>query len=274
MKNIYDEIGIPSKKNYKTICKLTEPLKQFLGVDRFWRNSHKADGSYAVIGNFPPLAEAFFGSNLYVGHPYFRHPRFFQSGFALPELLHSKEYEETQGKLKMDGNCHHVLIYIQKQEESFIEYGFAISKFHPGFESIYLNHLKAIHQFTKIFEQSASRLIREADDYRMNISQAIGVKYDQKPLLPPTISLPDKELRFLAAIEENPEREQQLHSLTRSEKIYLKLYLTGNTTQEIAKKCYRSPRTIETHLEHAKAKLRVSSRAHLMKLLIPYQDLL
>src|SRR5262245_26206985 len=139
MKNIYDEIGRPSRQHHKKICQLTEPLKIFFGIDRFWRNSHSVDGSYSVLGNHPPIAESFFGQNLYQGHPYFRHPRFFQSGYALPELFHSQEFEATQGRIRRAGECNHLLIAIRKEENGFVEYGFATSRPQPGFESIYLN---------------------------------------------------------------------------------------------------------------------------------------
>lgn len=274
MKNIYDEIGQPSKKNYDKICKLTEPLKLFLGIDRFWRNSHRKDGSYTVLGNCPPVAEAFFGQNLFVGHPYFRSPRFFQSGFALPELLHSKEYEETQGQLRGDGDCHHVLIYIQKQEDGFVEYGFATSKPRLGFEAVYLNHLQTIGKFAEAFEKNASRLIQEADEYKVNIADLIGSKYHEKPHLSGSILVPDQELNFLSAIKGYPEMMQRMRSLTNSEKICLRHYLSGKTTLEIAKNLFRSPRTIEAHLESSKAKLGVKSRSQLFEILMPFQDVL
>jgi DNA-binding CsgD family transcriptional regulator len=274
MKNIYDDIGHPSKKNFGKICKLTEPLKLFLGVDRFWRNSHRKDGSYSVLGNSPPVAEAFFGQNLYVGHPYFRNPRFFQSGYALPELLNSQEYEKTQGQLRGDGNCHHVLIHIQKHEHGFIEYGFATSKPRLGFEAVYLNHLQAISKFIHAFEQTAAKLIQEADEYRVNISHLIGVKYHEKPQLSGTILAPDQEICFLSAIEGNSERAKELRSLTNCERSCLRHYLSGSTTLEIAGKLYRSPRTIETHLENAKAKLGINSRSKLFEILTPFRDVL
>ena len=274
MKNIYDEIGQVSKKNYKKICKLVEPLKLFLGVDRFWRNSHLQDGSYTVLGNCPSIAEDFFGRNLYIGHPYFRHPRFFQSGYVLPELLKSKEYEETQGRLRERDQCHHVFIHIQKHEKGFIEYGLATSKPCTGFEMVYLNHLKDISKFIIAFENNATKLIQETNEYRVNISHLIGAKYHEKPQLSAGILESDQRLQFLMTLEGNSEVEIGLRSLTNSEKSCLSYYLSGQTTQEIAKKLYRSPRTIEKHLENIKAKLNVNSRSALFEVLTPYRDIL
>jgi DNA-binding CsgD family transcriptional regulator len=271
VKNIYDEIGIASKRNYREICRLTDPLKQFFGIDRFWRNAHEDDGSYSVLGNYPPLAEMFFGQNLYMGHPYFRHPRFFRSGFALPDLLQSRDFENTQGKLRGSG-CFHVMIYVHKHEKKVIEYGFASSQFCPGFEANYLNHQQAILKFISAFEMNAANCIQKADEYKINIKEIIGKQYHEKPKLGETILVPDADLHFISAIERDPEKKLGLLSLTRSEKICLGHYLSGNTTKEIAKKQFRSPRTIEGHIERAKSKLGIHSRSELFEILIPYRD--
>lgn len=272
MKNIYDEIGRVSKKRHSKIYGLTAPLASFFGIDRFWRGMHGNDGSYAVLGNNPPVADSFFGQGLYLGHPYFRNPKFFQSGYVLPETFHSEEYEKTQGRLKKERECHHVFLYIQKKEYGFIEYGFAASQFRAGFEGVYLNHLHAIKRFIDFFEQNGARLVLESEESRIYLPSLIGATYYERPkLFSPTIAS-EKELQFLAAIE--GKNHSALSSLTRSERAILRDYLSGSTAREIAKKIYRSPRTVEMHLENAKAKLSVRSRAELFHLLMPFQSVL
>lgn len=274
MKNIYDEIGRPSVRHHKKINQLIEPLKLSLGVDRVWRNSHRCDGSYSVIGNHPPTAEIFFDQQLYVGHPYFRSPIFFQSGFSLPELQNCHEYDITQGKLKNEGNCYHVLICIQKSDDGLVEYGFATSQLRPGFEAVYLNHLHIMNKFIDFFEIHAEKLIHEANACSVDMSKLIGCKYHEGPqLIAPTV-VPESELLFLNAAARRGEQAKAILSLTKSERLCLRLYLSGNTTQSIAKKLFRSPRTIETHLENAKGKLGVNSRSALFGLLLPFRELL
>lgn len=270
--SIYDHIGKASIKHHKSICKLIDHLTRFCGIDRFWRNAHHKDGSYSVLGNAPSVAEAFFGQNLFLGHPYFRDPIYFQTGFSLPDLFNIQEYEETQGKLRNKGDCHHVLIHIHKLDEGFIEYGFARSEFHPGFESFYLNHLPTILKFIDYFEKEASRVIYEADNARVNMAKIIGAKYHENPRLPCALIVPEKELAFVSAVTR--ELSYELLSLTKSEKAILRQYLKGHTTQEIAKTTFRSPRTIETHLERAKAKLGVRTRSGLFDILLPLSEYL
>ncbi len=272
MKNIYDEIGLPSERHHKKIEKLVEPLNVFFRINRFWRCFHRKDGFCSLLGNSPSLIEEFFGKELYVGHPYFRNPHFYESGYILSD--DSLEYENTQGQLRGDGKCNHLLIYIEKNEHGFIEYGFATSLLHPGFESVYLNHLQEIGRFINAFEQNAARLIQEANERPVNVATSIGTKYEEKPQFPNVILSTNQTLHFLSEIHGGSSIKEQLLSLTKRERLSLRQYLSGNTMQEIAKKFCRSPRTIEKHLENAKAKLNVQSPSQLFELLAQFQDVL
>lgn len=266
--NIYDEIGKASRKHNKAICRLIDHLTHFCGIDRFWRNEHHKDGSYSVLGNAPDVAEDFFGQELYLGHPYFRDPKFYTSGFHLPELFQSREFEETQGKLRKKGDCHHVLIYIHKKSDGFVEYGFATSEFRPGFETVYLNQMPSILKFIRYFEDESSKIILEAESSKVDIAAIIGEVYHQNPKIPSPLIVPEKELLFISAVEQSPD----ILTLTPSEKKVLHLYLDGKSTAEIAKTLFRSPRTIETHLERAKSKLGVRTRSELFELLLPFKE--
>lgn len=275
MGSIYSLIGRTSRQNYHKINKIIEPLTTFCGVDRFWRNAHDTNGAYSLIGNYPPTAEIFFEQELYKGHPYFRHPKFFQSGFAIPGLNKSKEYEATQGRFQtLSGDCYHVFLCIHKHDKGFIEYGFATSKFYPGFEMTYMNHLHSFKKFIDYFEVEGEAIIRQSSKYEINISEIIGTKYHIAPKIAGTTIVPKKELQFLAAIETDFDRGKSILSLTKCERITLGYYLKGGTTKEIALKLHISPRTVEKHLENAKGKLGVTTRSALFDKLILYQELL
>ncbi|HEV8602564.1 MAG TPA: response regulator transcription factor, partial [Gaiellaceae bacterium] len=53
--------------------------------------------------------------------------------------------------------------------------------------------------------------------------------------------------------------------LSDREREVLRLLALGHTNQEIAKKLYLSVRTVETHRAHIMQKLRLSSRAELVR---------
>lgn len=267
MGSIYDQIGRTSVAYAKELRRLTEPLNTFFGVNRFWRNCHRNDGFYSLLGNHIPTAEQFFGLGLYQGHPYFRHPRFFKSGFALPELLHSREYEETQGKLKDGEGCFHVMVAIRKHQWGFVEYGFASSVYRPGFEMTYLNNLGKFSAFIDAFESSAAHLTRKAEEIGMPIVNLVGGCYEQKPQLTENILQPDADLSFFAAIQPDPLLGKALLTLTAGERRVLSAYYSGLSAPEVGKKLYRSPRTVERHIENAKLKLGVRTRAELFELM-------
>lgn len=270
--NIYDRIGIPSRKNHRKINKLTEPLATYFGIDRFWRSAHRLDGTYSLIGNHPPTAELFFGHNLYMEHPFFRHPLFFQSGCVIPELFHNQEYSQTQGRFCSEGNCYHVFIKIQRTLGGFVEYGFASSKYVTGFESTYLYRLAAINKYVEYFEDSAANLIKDADDYRIDISNLIGAKYDENPRLEYNFGIHRDDFRFLCAISGDGNKVEELLNLSETEKSCLKLYMSGKTAKEIGKKIFRSNRTVEKYLETTKTKLGLSTRSQLIEFLMPFKD--
>jgi len=275
-KNIYSEIGRSSVKYHNKIRGLTEHLDLFLGVDRFWRNFHGMDGTYSTLDNNPSLNEIYFGNDLEFvrGHPYFRNPRFFQSGYTTPELYKNEDYEKTEGKFRDIGGCYHVLMHFRKTESGFVEYGFARSKQQKGFESTYLNNLSAIERFMDFFEDQASTIIQESLEHRVNMAELIGESYNERPDITCKTLGPERELSFMVSLDENSEKTRSLLSLTKGERHCLKLYLSGKTAGEIANRLHRSTRTIEMHLYNAKGKLGVRSRSELLALLNPFRDYL
>lgn len=274
MRNLYDWIGHASRKHHYKIKKLIEPLTLFCGVDRFWRNQHAKDGSYSLIGDYPANAEIFFENELFKGHPYFRHPRFFRSGFVIPGLYQNKEFESTQGDFtKKSGDCFHVLLAILADEKGFVEYGFATSRFIPGFESTYLNHLHCFKKFIDYFETAGKKVIHASFDRQVNISEIIGDCYHVRPEIAGGLLVPKNELQFLASIETDADKSKAILTLSKREREVLGGYLTGGTGKEIAKKLHISPRTFEKHIENAKSKLGVATRSALFESLAPYQEL-
>ena len=69
----------------------------------------------------------------------------------------------------------------------------------------------------------------------------------------------------LVAAEAEAERRSESDPLSEREREVLRLLALGHTNQEIAKMLYISVRTAETHRAHIMQKLRLSSRAELVK---------
>lgn len=275
MESIYDWIGHASRKHHHKIRKLLEPLTLFCGVDRFWRNHHQMDGSYSLIGDYPPKAEIFFENGLFKGHPYFRHPRFFQSGFVIPGLYKNEEFEATQGDFTVkSGDCFHVFLAIQTYAKGFVEYGFATSRPIPGFEMVYLNHLDSFKKFILYFESEGKNIVQESLNHQIDIAKVIGDSYQVRPEIAGNILVPKNQLQFLASLDVNSDRVRGLQELSKREKEILGHYITGQCAKSIAKKLFISPRTVEKHIENGKMKLGITNKSALFDFLIPYKELL
>jgi two-component system response regulator NreC len=69
----------------------------------------------------------------------------------------------------------------------------------------------------------------------------------------------------LVAAEAEERRQAEAEVLSERERAVLRLLALGHTNQEIAKLLYISVRTAETHRAHVMQKLRISSRAELVR---------
>jgi two-component system response regulator NreC len=69
----------------------------------------------------------------------------------------------------------------------------------------------------------------------------------------------------LAAADADLERRSEEDPLSEREREVLRLLALGHSNQEIAKQLYISVRTVETHRAHILQKLRLSSRADLVR---------
>jgi two-component system response regulator NreC len=76
--------------------------------------------------------------------------------------------------------------------------------------------------------------------------------------------LPGLGARLIAA-EAEAERRAEQNPLSEREREVLRLLAFGHTNQEIAKQLFISVRTAETHRAHVMQKLRLSSRADLVR---------
>jgi DNA-binding NarL/FixJ family response regulator len=79
--------------------------------------------------------------------------------------------------------------------------------------------------------------------------------------------VPEKELLFLTALNSDSSHAQALLSLSKTEKEVLRYYLQGLSMPEIAKKRFRSTRTIENHVDSIKGKLGLTSRSEIFDFL-------
>jgi len=267
-------ISYISRKYHHKLNKLSEPINCLLGTDLFLQFSLDSDGNWSTLDNAPDNLEFFWGEKLYEGHPYFRSPDFFQSGYMLPELAGHSGYKKTQGKMGDLGRVCQLLLIIRKTMNGIVGYGFATRRTRPGLENVYMNNMGIIDRFLDYFEESAIKMLQESEERKINLPDLLGGQFYEDPNIGIDNLTKNDAFRLLASIDPKPERARALLSLTPAEKRCLSEYLTGKSAKDIAREIHRSKRTVEVHLDNAKQKCGVNNRTQLFEFLSPVRDYL
>jgi two-component system, NarL family, response regulator NreC len=151
-----------------------------------------------------------------------------------------------------------VLMDVMMPEQSGIEALPQLLREHPGTKVLILSMQDDPRYVRKAFEAGASGyVLKEAADAEVVAAireVAGGGRYVH----------PELGARLVAAESEERRRAED-DPLSEREREVLRLLALGHTNQEIAKQLYISVRTAETHRAHIMQKLRLSSRAELVR---------
>ncbi|MFL5948651.1 MAG: response regulator [Gaiellaceae bacterium] len=151
-----------------------------------------------------------------------------------------------------------ILLDVVMPEQSGLEAIPTLLKENPGVKILVLSMQDDPHYVREAFAAGASGyVLKEAADNE--VVQAIrevagGGRYVH----------PELGARLIAAESEERKRADE-DPLSQREGEVLRLLALGHTNQEIAKQLYISVRTAETHRAHIMQKLRLSSRAELVR---------
>ncbi|MDQ3890244.1 MAG: response regulator transcription factor [Actinomycetota bacterium] len=128
----------------------------------------------------------------------------------------------------------------------------------PGAKVLVLSMQDDPRYVREAFEAGASGyVLKEAAD--TDVVAAVREVADGRRYVHPTLGA-----RLVAAEAEERKRAEQ-DPLSEREREVLRLLALGHTNQEIAKRLYISVRTAETHRAHIMRKLRLSTRAELVR---------
>jgi two-component system, NarL family, response regulator NreC len=151
-----------------------------------------------------------------------------------------------------------VLMDVMMPEQSGIEALPQLLREHPGTKVLILSMQDDPRYVREAFEAGASGyVLKEAADAEVVAAireVAGGGRYVH----------PELGARLVAAESEERRRAED-DPLSEREREVLRLLALGHTNQEIAKQLYISVRTAETHRAHIMQKLRLSSRAELVR---------
>lgn len=262
MKECTDYIQRFSTANDRKIKKVCEPLNQTFGIDTFWHYTLSADGYFSFIGNQGPIAEFFSDHKLYVGHPFYRHPKFFNNGVYFESLQDSAPIEQ-QVLVQESYGLSQIFTILQKEGNDLVNgFGFGTLNPNQNLAFTYLNQQELLKSFVSYFCEEMQDLIKKTKDNKVCIAPQCGQSFYQSSPLDRTLS-PSKAGQFLQKINKNPLPIELYQSFSSREMECLAWLLKGQTARQIGEHLHLSARTVEGYLENIKNKLGCTSKTEI-----------
>lgn len=252
MQNLEDLVKRYTVKQDRTIKKICNPLKDFLGITTFTYSFIESDGRFGMLSNNAQGLDFFINGKLFITHPYLKHPRLLRSGYALLPSSPDPISQEI-GLKKFQVND--LFYMIQHKGESLEGFAFGIPKLDcMNNANFYFANLDLLHTFVSYFRNEAKHMIEDIRNDGFNLKQAQGKLFLESHRAWPLSSKDLKEKHFLKAISPLSIRERQC----------LELYKQGHSSQATAAILTLSQRTVEHYFENIKNKLGCSSKRDLL----------
>ncbi len=271
--NWTDDFLYSGKNNYKILQKYCDYLSgifrsdlvQF-GYTRFLKN----DDAISMSLNVPSLMELYVDAQAYIDSPLLVKHDKIKSGcvFSWPGYVeeHTKENNFRHMKQKNFGICNSFHVIEKSREHSEIfSFGFQCNTNLSTFEeqtAIMKDYISKVSLLKMCIEQFHGEFLpilsKGGHDVPLNLMK--GSLIDSQEFILGD-NADDVDLLYEMNILDQEEQYLQDVKLTKQEERCLSLYLLGMTAEEIANEITRSRRTVESHINNIKTKLRVTKRS-------------
>jgi DNA-binding CsgD family transcriptional regulator len=227
---------------------IIQPLKQQFGMTSLVYQRNFTDGSEIRLTNQPAWIKHYFEQNLYQISGFEKNPQHYQSGIAVwSHLTHHQPILNAARSFNID----HGITLIEKKSDGCEFYFIGATPDQPQVVNLLLNNIEYLKRFTFYFKNKAENLLKLADTQRLEIPQKYQTIISHELGIPYQNNF--KSIHPLPEIKKIAINNTQ--SLTSREITCAKLLLQGKSARLIAEQLFVSPRTVEKHIEHLKAKL-------------------
>ena len=256
MSDIFRFLSSYHCRNFKKICKICQPLSDYLDITTFIHYWVDKDGRYTGLSNNWDYFEHFCTSKAYKANPFLVDPRLLRSGYILSPTTPDPDFINALDKAAKNTQLFDPFLIVNRNGDAFDGFAFGSSKPNPANSRKYLNYLPLLYKFADYFLREADPIIEKMKAEGFNMAQLRGdAFFHRSPLLP--LSARDKlEEEFLKAISPLSSREREC----------LHLFQKGHSAQATAAILKLSRRTIEHYFENIKDKLGCSSKWDLLRM--------
>lgn len=244
------------------IHRVTQPLKNLLGIPFFGYHRIDQEGKYIVLTDRPDWAEFYVEQKFYLNDPYLRHPNAYSAGACFFSHFASKGKEQMIQAWSQKLQADEGIVLIEKNLGSVEFFIFAGHHHNRDFSKLYLNHHSVLRHFSSHFKQELQSVLlaQEQEGYTLSFSEK--EEDSNGSLFDPQLEASKKKLLFALMGHEKEWKQAQL--LTPREKQCLKHLFEGQSIKGIASALSLSPRTIEYYLENIKNKMNCWSKDELI----------
>ncbi len=241
---------------YKKICKICQPLVDYLDITTFIYYWVDKEGRYTGLSNNWEYFEHFCSAKGYAANPFLVDPRLLRSGYILSPTTPDPDFINALDKAAKKAQLFDPFLIVNRNGDAFD--GFAFGSATPSIANgrKYLNYLHLLYKFSDYFLREAGPIIEKMKAEGFNVAKLRGdAFFHRSPLLP--LSAGDQiEAAFLKAIS----------PLSRRERECLDLFQRGHSAQATAAILKLSRRTIEHYFDNIKDKLGCSSKWDLLRM--------
>lgn len=261
--SVLDEMALGTRKYHSKVAKLCEPLKQYYGINVMGYIEINNEGRLINILTHRDWLEHCYENQYFVDDPHMVSPDNMGSGFVLWSSYQKDYY--LNGMLRdcvENFNICHGVTYVEKNDYGFKLYGFGTSKENFQIHNKILSNLDCLKKFIAYLDKQLEPIRQDLGDHRIDFSEVKGNQYyEQEGLIRPKDDKIEQYrfLKQLGLIEDDIKNV----NFSKREIQCIKLYLEGKSATQTAKILSLSPRTIESHMENIKSKLKINFKREL-----------
>lgn len=251
-----------SVKNLSKIKKLCDSLFTTFGISDFWYGKTDSNGNHSTIEHNIDFFDYYFSSKQYLVSPVFKNPHALVEGYYLYNNFDDKNFQESLNSSGVKYKSIPALGIVHRtKNNSVIRFGYGVDPSQRYKREILLNNVPLLNQFNRFFLHEAADILKGAEEFSLDLKSDFGLNFNTQP--PTSILNPHDKCKFLASLHNLSYHDIQ--KLTEREITCLKHLYRGLTSQQISKKLFISPRTVEFHMLNIKNKLNADRKGDLFK---------
>ncbi len=248
-------------KYHHRIKKISEPMKDYFGINWISYNKIYCDGTYRHLDNRPEISESYIHLEAFLCDPLLRHPSLLPKGIVLFDDLPSSDYQALVKKKISAMNIDLGFILIEPTPTHVTLLAIGAPQLYPDQLSHYVNELPLIRNFFNYFIDEAHEALQFTEQHPIQLLTSIKDDFYKPDFKQEEQHTNTKRQTFIQHITK---KSATYETLTIREKQLLSLLLDGLSAKQIASCLDLSSRTVENYMNILKQKLQCYSKSALI----------